>query len=109
MENEDFDLAMDMVRILLAKIQDETTPGEFPRFWITENDFQTAEGRKHAATEIQTLFREYADQFPDVFDPYEKIQVGDDCIAEAVGVLKNWSLAARNDDADDWDLMREIC
>ena len=39
MENEDFDLAMDMVRILLAKIQDETTPGEFPRFWITENDF----------------------------------------------------------------------
>ena len=27
MENEDFDLAMDMVRILLAKIQDETTPG----------------------------------------------------------------------------------
>ena len=107
MENEDFDLAMDMVRILLAKIQDETTPGEFPRFWITENDFQTAEGRKHAAAKIQTLFREYADQFPDVFDPYEKIQVGDDCIAEAVGVLKNWSLAARNDDADDWDLMGE--
>ena len=107
MENEDFDLAMDMVRILLAKIQDETTPGEFPRFWITENDFQTAEGRKEAATEIQKLFREYADQFPDVFDAHEKIQVGDDCIAEAVGVLKNWSLAARNDDADDWDLMGE--
>lgn len=107
MENEDFDLAMDMVRILLAKIQDETTPGEFPRFWITENDFQTAEGRKHAATEIQKLFREYADQFPDVFDAHEKIQVGDDCIAEAVGVLKNWSLAARNDEADDWDLMGE--
>lgn len=107
MENEDFDLAMDMVRILLAKIQDETAPGDFPRFWITERDFQTAEGRKHAATEIQKLFREYANQFPDVFDPYEKIQVGDDCIAEAVGVLKNWSLAARNDDADDWDLMGE--
>lgn len=107
MENEDFDLAMDMVRILLAKIQDETAPGDFPRFWITERDFQTAEGRTHAATEIQKLFREYANQFPDVFDPYEKIQVGDDCIAEAVGVLKNWSLAARNDDADDWDLMGE--
>ncbi|MEE1597454.1 N-6 DNA methylase [Acidaminococcus fermentans] len=107
MENEDFDLAMDMVRILLAKIQDETTPGDFPRFWITESDFKTAEGRKHAADNIQKLFREYADQFPDVFDAYEKIQVGDDCIAEAVGILKNWSLAARNDDADDWDLMGE--
>lgn len=107
MENEDFDLAMDMVRILLAKIQDETTPGDFPRFWITETDFQTAEGRKHAAGVIQRLFREYADQYPDIFDAHEKIQVGDDCIAEAVGILKNWSLAARNDDADDWDLMGE--
>lgn len=107
MENEDFDLAMDMVRILLAKIQDETAPGEFPRFWITEDDFQTAEGKKRAADEIQKLFREYANHFPDVFDAHEKIQVGDDCIAEAVGVLKNWSLAARNDDADDWDLMGE--
>lgn len=107
MENEDFDLAMDMVRILLAKIQDETTPGEFPKFWITDSEFQTTEGRKRAADIIQQLFREYADQYPDVFDFYEKIQVGDDCIAEAVGILKNWSLAARNDDADDWDLMGE--
>lgn len=107
MENEDFDLAMDMVRILLAKIQDETAPGEFPRFWITKDDFKTAEGRKHAAAEIQKLFREYADQYPDIFDAHEKIQVGDDCIAETVGILKNWSLAARNDDADDWDLMGE--
>ena len=107
MENEDFDLAMDMVRILLAKIQDETTPGDYPRFWITENDFQTTEGKAKAANNIQKLFREYADQYPDVFDAYEKIQVGNDCIAEAVGILKNWSLAARNDDADDWDLMGE--
>ena len=107
MENVDFDLAMDMVRILLAKIQDETTPGDFPRFWITETDFKTIEGRKQAADIVQQLFREYADQFPDVFEPYEKIQVGNDCIAEAIGILKNWSLAARNDDADDWDLMGE--
>lgn len=107
MENEDFDLAMDMVRILLAKIQDETSPGKLPRFWITNEEFQTAEGRKAVATTVQKLFREYADLYPDVFDPYEKIQVGDDCIAEAVGVLQKWSLAARNDDADDWDLMGE--
>ena len=107
MENEDFDLAMDMVRILLAKIQDETTPGEYPRFWITESDYQNSDGRKKVAENIQALFREYADQYPDVFDPHEKIQVGNDCIAEAVGILKGWSLAARYDDADDWDLMGE--
>lgn len=107
MENEDFDLAMDMVRILLAKIQDETTPGEFPRFWVTQDDFKTAEGRVRAANNVQGLFREYADQYPDIFDQYEKIQVGSDCIAEAVGILQRWSLAARNEDADDWDLMGE--
>lgn len=107
MENEDFDLTMDMVRILLAKIQDENAAGEFPRFWITEAQFATAEGRKKCADEVQKLFREYADQYPDVFDPHERIQVGDDCIAEAVGVLKGWSLATRTDDVDGWDLMGE--
>lgn len=107
MENEDFDLTMDMVRILLAKIQDETSPGLMPKFWITDEDFKTAEGRTAVAETVQGLFREYADQYPDVFDKYEKITVGSDCIAEAVGVLQKWSLAARNDDADDWDLMGE--
>lgn len=107
MENEDFDLAMDMVRILLAKIQDETSIGENPRFWITNKDYQTEEGRAKVAKIVQDLFREYANQYPDVFDEYEKIQVGDDCIAEVVGILKEWSLAARDDDADDWDLMGE--
>jgi type I restriction enzyme M protein len=105
MENEDFDLAMDMVRILLAKIQDETTTGEYAKFWITNAEYKTKEGRQTAAETVQTLFREYANQYPDVFDKYEKIQVGNDCIAEAVGVLKDWSLAARDDDADEWDLM----
>ena len=107
MENEDFDLAMDMVRILLAKIQDETSPGENPRFWITEDEYRTTEGRANVAATVQNLFKEYASQYPDVFDEYEKIQVGNDCIAEAVGVLKDWSLAAKFDDADDWDLMGE--
>ena len=107
MENEDFDLAMDMVRILLAKIQDETSIGENPKFWITNAEYQTVEGRTLVANTVQQLFREYANQFPDVFDEHEKIQVGNDCIAEAVGILKDWSLAAKYDDADDWDLMGE--
>ena len=107
MENADFDLTMDMVRILLAKIQDETSPGNTPEFWITEKDSATAEGRTQTAEVVQKLFRKYADQYPDIFDEHEKITVGNNCIAEAVGVLQRWSLAARNDDADDWDLMGE--
>lgn len=107
MENEDFDLAMDMVRILLAKIQDETSPGVYPKFWITDEAFQTEEGKRESAEIVQKLFREYADLYPDVFEPHERIQVGYSCIAEVVGLLKNWGLAARNDDAEDWDLMGE--
>lgn len=107
MENEDADLTMDMVRILLAKIQDETSPGEYPKFWITEDAYHTQEGRLNAAEAVQKLFREYADQYPDIFDPQEKITVGSDCIAEAVGVLKDWALASRFDAIDDWDLMGE--
>lgn len=107
MENEDFDLTMDMVRILLAKIQDETSDSKYPEFWITEDDFKTEEGKNRVANKIHSLFRLYADQFPDVFDANERITVGNDCIAEAVGVLQRWSFAAHNDDADDWDLMGE--
>lgn len=107
MENEDFDLAMDMVRILLAKIQDEISPGSYPEFWITSAEYNSPEGRNKVANKVQSLFRKYADQYPDVFDEHEKIQVGNDCIAEAVGILQEWSLAANDDAADDWDLMGE--
>lgn len=107
MENADFDLTMDMVRILLAKIQDETNTGSTPAFWVTKKDFKTAAGRREAAKRIRGLFRQYADQYPDVFDATETIMVGDDCIVEAAGVLQGWSLAARSDEADDWDLMGE--
>lgn len=107
MENEDFDLTMDMVRILLAKIQDEISSGQYPEFWITEDEFKTEEGKTKVANTVHRLFREYADIYPDVFDANEKISVGPDCIAEAVGILQKWSFAAHNDDADDWDLMGE--
>ncbi len=107
MENADYDLAMDMVRILLAKIQDETSPGKKPKFWISDSDFKTVEGRKNAVDEVRQLFRGYADSYPSIFDEHETIQVGSDCVAEVIGILQNWSLAARNEEADDWDLMGE--
>lgn len=107
MENQDYDLVMDMVRILLAKIQDESCPGAKPRFWLTKAQFKTMEGRSEAVEEVQKLFREYADHYPDVFEPHERIQVGIDCVAEAIGLLQGWRLSSLDKDADDWDLMGE--
>lgn len=47
MENADSDLTMDMVRILLAKIQDEsnTSPDKYPKFWITAKQYASEDGK----------------------------------------------------------------
>ncbi|MFJ3958468.1 N-6 DNA methylase [Arthrobacter sp. NPDC090010] len=105
MENSDYDLTMDMVRILLAKIQDESEPGELPQFYVTAEEYETPAGRTVAGERIRQLFRRFADQFPTVFDRDEKIEVSNDSIIEVVAVLQPWSLDANVDDADDWDIM----
>lgn len=47
MENADSDLTMDMVRILLAKIYDETVTSDtaYPHFWITPEQYKSEDGR----------------------------------------------------------------
>ena len=107
MENADSDLTMDMVRILLAKIQDEsnTSPDKYPKFWITAKQYASEDGRKQVAKEIRALFREYADSYPNVFDAHEDISVGDSTLIEAASVLQRYTFISRGDDADEWDLM----
>lgn len=107
MENADIDLTMDMVRILLAKIHDETVTDTiaYPRFWVTPEQYRSEEGRREVAHTIRSLFREYAKQYPTVFDKDEDIAVGDSTLVEAASVLQEYSFVRRADDADDWDLM----
>ncbi|WP_061712676.1 N-6 DNA methylase [Kocuria palustris] len=105
MENYDFDITMDMVRILLAKIEDESAPGEYPAFYITQDEFDTAEGRAEAASRVRDLFEAFAQRHREVFPEGETIEVPDAAIVEAVTVLQPWSLVAGYQDADDWDLM----
>lgn len=107
MENADIDLTMDMVRILLAKIHDETVTDTtaYPRFWVTPEQYRSEEGRHEVAHTIRSLFREYAKQYPTVFDKDEDIAVGDSTLVEAASVLQEYSFVSRADDADDWDLM----
>ena len=105
MENYDYDITMDMVRILLAKIEDESAPGEYPAFHITQEEYETSEGRAAAAQRVRRLFNTFADRFRDVFPVGEKIEVPDDAVVEAITVLQPWSLVVSYEDADDWDLM----
>lgn len=105
MENSDYDLTMDMVRILLAKIQDESEPGTYPEFYVTGDEYGTAEGTAAAANRVRKLFDRFAESYRTVFPEGEKIEVPDSAIAEVVGVLQPWSLIVSYDDADDWDIM----
>lgn len=107
MENADSDLTMDMVRILLAKIQDETMTADtaYPRFWVTQEQYGSSAGRAEAAATIRRLFRDYAAQNPMVFDKDEDISVGDSTLVEAASVLQEYSFVSREEDVDDWDLM----
>ncbi|MEU2205635.1 N-6 DNA methylase [Microbacterium oleivorans] len=105
MENSDYDLTMDMVRILLAKIQDESESGSYPNFYVTPDEYGTAEGTALAARRIRDLFERFAEQYRSVFPAGEKIEVPDEAIVEVAAVLQPWTLVAAYDDADDWDLM----
>ena len=37
------------MRILLAKIEDESGPGEYPAFYITQDEYESVDGRSAAA------------------------------------------------------------
>lgn len=105
MENYDFDITMDMVRILLAKIQDESSPGEYPTFYISQEEYETTEGREAASTRVRALFEAFAERHREVFPEGEKIEVPDSAIAEVITVLQPWTLVVGYQDADDWDVM----
>ncbi|MDH6180088.1 type I restriction enzyme M protein [Microbacteriaceae bacterium SG_E_30_P1] len=104
-DGDEEDLTMDMVRIILAKAQDETESGEYPLFYVTSDEYSSSDGRASVAARVQALFRRYADNYPAVFDAHEVIKVSDSAITEVVAVLQEWRVMTRLDDAAEWDIM----
>lgn len=84
------DLAMDMVRIILAKYRDETNEGETCEFRINPDEMQLPERRREVAARVQKLFRQVRDDNKDVFDEHEKITAGDREIATVVSELQEF-------------------
>jgi type I restriction-modification system DNA methylase subunit len=104
-DGDEEDLAMDMVRIVLAKAQDETGSGARPEFACTAEEYGSAEGRRAVAGRVQRLFRAFADANPGVFAEHERIGVSPAAITEVVVVLQPYALTTRLDDADEWDVV----
>lgn len=99
------DLAMDMVRIILAKYQDEQNPGETCEFRCTASELQTADGRRKVAERVRLLFQKVRDESPTVFDKHETISAGDREIATIVSELQDFRFVADEESDDIYDVV----
>jgi type I restriction enzyme M protein len=99
------DLAMDMVRMILAKYRDEVNDGDTCEFRCTALELQSNEGRKRVADRVRKLFRDVRDDNPDVFDKHEHISAGDREIATVVSELQDFRFLPDEDSDEVYDIV----
>lgn len=104
-EGEEEDLTMDMVRIILAKAQDEENEGNVPEFYCTPSEYESTEGNEIVAARIKKLFKQVKYLNADVFNEHETITVGAKSICSVVIELQNYRLLADIHSDQDWDIM----
>ena len=84
------DVAMDMLRIVLAKYRDEQNVGDFCQFRCTPTEYSSIEGRAQVAARAKQIFSQVVQDNPDVFSPTEEITAGDYEIATVVSELQRF-------------------
>jgi len=99
------DLAMDMVRMILAKYRDESNPGDKCEFRCTPLELQSEKGRKQVAKRVRTLFEQVRDEHLSVFDKHEAITAGDKEIATVVSELQDFRFVPDDDSDDIYDIV----
>lgn len=99
------DLAMDMVRMILAKYRDELNEGDKCEFRCTPLELQSAEGRKRVAERVRALFEQVRDDNKDVFDGHESITAGDREIATVVSELQEFRFVPDEETDDVYDIV----
>ena len=99
------DLAMDMVRMILAKYQDELNEGETCEFRCMALEAQSDAGRKAVAERVRSLFRQVRDSDPDVFDTHEDIEAGDREVVTVVSELQDFRFVPEDDSDQAFDVV----
>ena len=99
------DIAMDMVRVILAKYQDERNPGDECEFRCTPLELQSTEGRRRVGERIRTLFREARGEAPEVFDASEGLSAGDREIATVVAELQDFRFVPEEETDEVYDIV----
>ena len=99
------DLAMDMVRIILAKYRDELNPGDTCEFRCTATERQSATGRKKVASRVRHLFEQVRDDNLTIFDKHERISAADGEIATAVSELQDFRFLPDEESDEIYDVV----
>ena len=99
------DLAMDMVRMILAKYQDELNAGDNCDFRVTPLELQSTDGRQRVANRIRDLFTQVRDDNRDVFDEHETITAGDREVATVVSELQEFRFLPDEDSDEIYDIV----
>lgn len=85
------DVALDMVRIILAKIEDESSAKEECDFHITNEEFADETARNAACSRVRQLFNTVRDRYKDVFAPTEEITASNNQLALVISQLQQYS------------------
>lgn len=85
------DIALDMVRIILSKIEDESSSKDECEFHITPEEFNNAKAKEAACLRVRKLFYSVRDRYKDVFTPTEEITASNDQLAVVISQLQQYS------------------
>ena len=101
------DVAMDMLRIVLAKYWDEQNVGDFCQFRCTPTEYSKIEGRTQVADRVRQLFSQVVHDNPDVFSSTEEITAGDYEVATVVSELQRFRFLSDDPGEDVHDVIGE--
>lgn len=85
------DIALDMVRIILSKIEDEASAGEECDFHITPEEYVDEKAMNAACTRVRKLFYSVRDRYKDVFTATEEISASNKQLAIVISQLQQYS------------------
>ncbi len=85
------DIALDMVRIILSKIEDEASAKDECDFHITPEEFVSETARNAACMRVRRLFYNVRDRYRDVFMPTEEITASNVQLAIVIAQLQQYS------------------
>ncbi len=85
------DVALDMVRVILSKIHDESDSSPECAFHITPDEYADPRLRSRACQRVRDLFAQVCDRYPDVFTPQELISASDEQLAIVIAHLQQYN------------------